>query len=99
MFRRRAKIKVDKHGVVWEHQGTWFKQSLLKEYDRMILAGKMKGLKLIRYKMMNALLPPAAARKGGKARTPRAPAKGCRPLHSCLVATFTSPCVIYYRQA
>ncbi len=31
---------------------------------------------------------------GGGARTPRAPAKGGRPLHSCLVATFRSPWIV-----
>src|SRR6266702_6452263 len=32
------------------------------------------------------------------ARTPRAPAKGGRPLHSCFRATFTSPCLRETRQ-
>src|SRR5258708_7546418 len=38
--------------------------------------------------------PPAAARNKRKrvfARTPRAPAKGCRPLHSCFLRERISP--------
>src|SRR5258707_10507450 len=44
--------------------------------------------------MRSANSPPAAARTREKevfARTPRAPAKGCRPLHSCVLRERISP--------
>src|SRR5947207_3151214 len=61
-------------------------------------AGRLKSALLPHVLDKSLTSPPERVlyrRRGGRscARTPRAPAKGCRPLHSCLVATFTSPCL------
>src|SRR5258707_3478554 len=64
-------------------------ERLLKYYSTLSVPQEQCHLSLQIGLMRSANSPPAAARTREKevfARTPRAPAKGCRPLRSCFVA-------------